>query len=391
MGPERRSRMTVAAVQQSLFAAGTLGSAVFDAMEGHDEAAWFGLTSFDSRLVAAEVASFRTAVRELLSEGDLRPMTLILAVERARSGFEALRAPGSVLVRVGPADPLTPGLRLSIFHQVLKEWIGGELTLSDTQGTELVWFTEGMCRFLAQELALEFGLISPAEFATELNALMAIQAVLSQPQQVARCSPASNSAEPPLSCNVLQLARGALHATQLENALRASGSSLVALLARLLASETAELTPLAWLEALRSAGGPPALRSEEEFARGEPVLLASAAFGPCFTRERTRYAESTLGLPDEANADHLPWTLATLDPSSPAFAAGLRPGVVVQAIDHVSFEADRPIRLLLADGGRIEYLGPRHTVPGYAWKRVPGVRDEVCRMSGRSPIPQRRQ
>jgi predicted metalloprotease with PDZ domain len=190
---------------------------------------------------------------------------------------------------------------------------------------------------------------------------------------------------------VLQLARGALHATELENALRAQGSSLVALLARLLTSETAELTPPAWLDALRSAAGAPALRSEEEFSRGQPVLLAGTAFGPCFSRERTRYAESTLGLPDEANADHLPWTLTTLDPSSPAFAAGLRPGAVVQAIDHVSFDAERPIRLVLADGSRIEYLGPRRTVRSYAWKRVPGVHESLCRMSGRHPRPLRRQ
>jgi len=391
IGPERHARMTLAAVEQSVFAAGSLGSAIFDAVEGHDEAAWFGFLGFDSRPLAAEVASFRTAVREQLSEADLRPLTLILAVERDANGFDVLRAPGSVLARVGPAEALTSRLLLSIFHQVLKEWIGGQLTLSDAQGKELVWFTEGICRFLARELALEFGLISPAEFAEELNAVMTIQAVLSQPRYLARCVPIANSPELPQSCGVLQLARGALHATELENALRAQGSSLIALLARLLASETAPLTPSAWLEAVRSAGGAGAVRSQEEFAQGQPVLLPSAAFGPCFRRERTRYPESRLGLPGEENADHLPWTLTTLDPGSPAFAAGLRAGAVVQAIDHVPYDATRPIRLSLADGSRIEYLGPQTLLPSYAWRRVRGVQDDLCRMSGRHPRPPRRQ
>jgi len=399
IGPERRSRMTLAAVKQSLFAAGSLGSAVFDAPEGHDEAAWFGFIGFDSRLVAAEVASFRTAVRELLSEAELRPLTMITTVERDANGFEVLRAPGSVLVRVSPADQLTAGLRLSILHQVLKEWIGGQLTLFDERGAELVWFTEGICRFLAQELALEFGLVSPAEFAAEVNAVMGIQAVLSQPQYAARCAPAASTPAgstlaanepPPHSCNVLQLARGALHATELENALRTQGSSLVALLARLLASEKVLMAPSIWLEALRNAAGPRAVRSEEEFAQGQPVLLTSSAFGPCFTRERTRYPESKLGLPVELSPEQLPWTVTNLDPSSPAFAAGLRPGAIVRAIDHVPYDAARPIRLWLADGSRIEYLGPHTLVPSYAWKRVAGVHENLCRMSGRSPIPQRR-
>ncbi|HKO94628.1 MAG TPA: hypothetical protein VJU61_25915, partial [Polyangiaceae bacterium] len=261
----------------------------------------------------------------------------------------------------------------------------------------LVWFTEGVCRFLAQELALEFGLISAEEFASELNAVLGIQAVLSQPRYTARCLASASTAErepaasaptakePPHSCSVLQLARGALHATELENALRAQGSSLVTLLARLLASEKVLLAPNVWLDALRAAGGPLAVRSEEEFSRGRPLLLPSAAFGPCFTRERARYPESSLGLPVELGAEQLPWTVTNLDPSSPAFAAGLRPGAIVRAIEHVPYDAERPIRLWLADGSRIEYLGPRQLVPSHAWKRVPGVHEALCRMSGRQP------
>jgi hypothetical protein len=385
--PQRSVRMTLPALELALFAAGWLGSALFDAPEGHDEAAWFGSSMFDMRLVAAEVASFRTAVREVFHDAEQRPLTLIAMADRDQ-GFEARRAPVSVLLRVAADERLTAPLRLELLQQVMKEWIGGQLALREASGAEPAWFVEGLSRYLARELALEFGLISSQEFAADVNGLMAIQAVLARRE----CALDGATAEAPdssaPSClRVLEAVRGALHATELDLALRARKSSLVELLSSLLASRVGALTPAAWNEALEKLGGAPALRVHEAFLASarQPLLLPGNAFGPCFERGATRYAESLLGFAVERTSDAAaPLRVRSVSPGGPAATAGLRPEALLQRIEHVPYDVQRPIRLLLAGGGSLEYRGAEVWVSGLGWRRVPGVKEERCRMSGRA-------
>jgi hypothetical protein len=233
LGPARRAPMTERAVEEAVFAAGYLGSAVFEAPEGEDEVAWFGSPLFDPRPLAAEIASFRSAVRERLRDRRMAPLTAILSVESELPAFEVRRAPASVVVRVAPGQVLSAQLRLSILHQVLKEWIGGRVALVNEAGTEEVWLTEGLCRYFARQLAFEFGLITPLEYLEEINGLLATQNALGAPEHAAACAAEASVPGGAFSnCrNLLALARGALLAGELERALAARGNSLSALLA----------------------------------------------------------------------------------------------------------------------------------------------------------------
>jgi hypothetical protein len=60
---------------------------------------------------------------------------------------------------------------------------------------------------------------------------------------------------------------------------------------------------------------------------------------------------------------------------SPAFAAGLRAEASISAVDFAPYAADRPIRVLLADGQQLEYRPHTHAVTAIAWRRVAGVPD----------------
>jgi hypothetical protein len=382
LGAERRAPMTERAIDDAVFAAGYLGSAVFDAPEGKDEAAWFGSPLFDPRPLAAEVASFRSAVRERLRDHWDAPLTTILSVEIATPAFDVRRAPASVVLQVAPGQVLSAQLRLSILHQVMKEWIGGRLTLVDESGTEPVWFSEGLCRYLARQLAFEFGLISPLDYIDELNALAAIQSVLGAPGHAVAC--ATEAALPGgafSSCrNVLALARGALLAGELDRVLTARGKSLSGLLADWLREAPAPLTPSTWAAALQRDAGDPATALLASFARGAAIVPPRAAFGPCFTNAPLRLAESDLGFEyrkDGANTV-AGWLVTHVPERSPAFAAGLRAEAAISAIDFAPYAADRPIRLLLANGERLEYRPRTHAVPGVTWKRVAGVPDQRC-------------
>jgi hypothetical protein len=382
IGAERRATMTARAIEEGVFAAGYLGSAVFQAPEGQDEAAWFGSTLFDPRPLAAEIASFRSAVRERLSDHRETPLTTILSVEPALPAFDVRRAPASILLRVAPGQVLSAQLRLSILHQVLKEWIGGRVALLDESGAEVVWFTEGLCRYFARQLAFEFGLITPLEYLEEINGLLAIQSVLGEPQHDAACSAEASSAGGAFSScrNLLALARGALLAGELERALSARGTSLSALLADWL-EQKAPLTPSTWASALERDGGEPARSLLAGFARGAAIVPPSSAFGPCFARAPLQLAESELGFEyraGDAGSGAGRWLVARVPESSPAFAAGLRADAAFSAVDFAPYAADRPVRVLLADGRRLEYRARAHGLPGVAWKRVAGVPDQRC-------------
>jgi len=381
LGAERRAVMTHAAIDDAVFAAGYLGSAVFDAAEGKDEAAWFGSPLFDPRPLAAEIASFRSAVRERLRDRYEVTLTLILGVEAGLSAFDVQRTPASVVVRVAPGQTLSAQLRLSILHQVLKEWIGGRLTLIDGGGVA-VWFTEGSCRYLARQLALEFGLISPLEYLEELNGLLAIQSVLGQRAHGAACAAEAASPGGPFSgCqNLLGLARGALLAGELDRVLAARGTSFTALLAGWLREAQVPLTPSTWAAALQREGGEPAAALLASFARGDAIVPPSSAFGPCFARAPSRLAESELGFEYQSGAASAAgrWLVTRVPERSPAFAAGLRAETAIDAIEFAPYASERPVRLLAGDAPPLEYRPQTHARAGVAWKRVAGVPDQRC-------------
>jgi len=383
LGAERRAPMTLAAIDDAVFAAGYLGSAVFLAPEGRDEAAWFGSPLFDLRPLAAEIASFRSAVRERLNDRWDTPLTTILSVEMGLPTFDVRRAPASVVVRVTPGQTLSAELRLSILHQVLKEWIGGRLTLVDDGGVEAVWFTEGLCRYLARQLAFEFGLIAPLEWLDELNGLLAIQSVLGAPEHAAACDAERALPGGPFSScrDLLALARGALLSGELDRLLAAQRHSLAALLAGWLRDAQTPLEPSVWAAALERDAGEPATALLAAFARGAPIVPPSSAFGACFARAPRRLAESELGFDyrfDAAAPAGARWLATRVSAESPAFAAGLRADTPLAAIDFAPYAAERPIRLLPAGGEPLEVRPHTHSVASVAWKRVVGVPDKRC-------------
>jgi hypothetical protein len=383
LGAERRAPMTDRAIEQAVFAAGYLGSAVFQAPEGQDEAAWFGSPLFDPRPLAAEIASFRSAVRERLNDTRDAPLTTILSVEAGWTSFEVRRAPASVVLRVAPGQLLSAPLRLSIFHQVLKEWIGGRLILLDESGAEAVWFTEGVCRYLARQLALEFGLISPLEYLEEINGLVAIQRVLGEPEHATACVAEATLPGGAFSTchHLLALARGALLSGELDRVLALRGKSLSALLAGWLRQTPAPLTPRTWASALERDAGEPATALLASFERGAAILPPSAGFGPCFARAPLRLEEAELGFEYEsgnAASGAGRWVVTHVPEQSPAFGAGLRAETLISAIELTPYAADRPIRVLGADGQKVEYRPRTHSVASLAWKRVAGVPDQRC-------------
>jgi hypothetical protein len=166
IGATRRAVLTPRALRYATFVAGSLGvQMIDDPGAGHDEGAWLGYTSFDPRPTIAELAQVRTSLRELLKSQDEPGAWTYLVVSQTRpmGWFRTTPRVGSVLLQVGPAEPWTAWLRLSVAQQLARRWIGGELRVQTDAGHEAegLWFAEGVSRYVAMLALSRLGLLTP--------------------------------------------------------------------------------------------------------------------------------------------------------------------------------------------------------------------------------------
>jgi hypothetical protein len=377
------------------YLAGPMGTAVFHAPEGHDEAAWLGYTTFDPRPIAADLAAFRTAVRQLLDEPDAPRLTVLFAADaRPVGAFVAARRASSVLLQVGVAEGWSAPVRIAAAAEILHGWLGTKLWIGPSERAreaEAYWFTEGVTRHLARDLLFRFGLVTPAEMLDEVHGLAGLAAT-SPHRGLTNAELGARPKEPGVL--PLLVARGALYGALVDARLRSAAPrdaaskaprSLDELLRGLVAEARGRRGPLpvsAWLDAVTKAlGADEAPVLAEHVERGRPAALPEGALGPCFRTARRRYEAFDLGFDlDATNAakDH---ALHGLRADGPAARAGAKEGDVLIGADLVRGRADRPAKLTLKRGDETVALSFRPagaSGQGQGWTRVRGLPDEAC-------------
>ena len=170
LGAAHRAKGRPRSLRHLSFLAGSLGGAVFDTAGEHDEAAWLGYTAFDPRPAAAEIAQVRSAMVELFRDHEFHEeeqgalTSLFASGARPLGSYSTTVRSGGVLVELGPSEPWSAPLRLSIAQQVVRHWIGGQLWVGPHDGphqAESYWFTEGVARFFVTRLLARLGLMRP--------------------------------------------------------------------------------------------------------------------------------------------------------------------------------------------------------------------------------------
>ncbi|HVK63922.1 MAG TPA: hypothetical protein VM694_05595 [Polyangium sp.] len=389
IGASREVNATVDELRGAVMLAGRMGTAVFDTIEGHDEAAWFGYTAFDPRPVSADIAAFRTAAGEVFGERSPLPQTFLIVPEPGPlGGFVAARRTRSVLLHVAVGEPWSGPLRIATSVEMLRAWVGERLWIGPedpARQAEGAWFAEGVVRHLARDMLFRFGLVTPLEVADEVNGLESI--ITTSPRgKEGNTALAKSFGEPGVV--PLLVARGALYALHVDAAILAKSGgqkSLQEVLRALYAKAKERRGPLpvaAWIDAMKAEIGP---AEAEVFAevieRGGKLDLPENALGPCFRRETRRYERYDLGFDEVATRANIPSLLVGVRPEGPAAKAGLREGdELVEALTSAG-RSDVPVTIIVQRGDdRItaKYRPAGPAASGRGWSRRKDVPDEKC-------------
>ena len=389
IGSSREIAASPREIRNSVIVAGRMGTAVFDALEGHDEAAWFGYTAFDPRPVSADTAAFRTAAGEFFGERSSIPQTfLIVPVPGPGGAFVATRRTQSVLVHVAVADTWSGPLRIATAVETLHAWIGERLWIGPEEPSRVyegAWFADGFARHLARDMLFRFGLVTPLEVASEVNSLESVLA-MSPLMNESNASLAGRTKE----AGVVQVlvARGALYALYVDAAIRQKTNNKRTLndVIRSLYNKAKEkrgpLNTSAWTEALQAELGP---NGPKDFVsiieKGGAFDLPSNALGPCFKKEARTFAQYDLGFDDVASRGSKPPKVVGVRKDGPAYRAGLRDGREILNLQRSAGHSEIEAVVVIAKGDEsetIKYLPAGAKVKGRGWIRVKDVPDEKC-------------
>ena len=264
-------------------------------------------------------------------------------------------------------DQRTPSASMKwlLAHEYFHTWDPGQLGALP-EGLEerpvAYWFSEGFTDYYARALMVRAGLITPTEFATIWNEMLAAYAgspVRTMPGAQAAAAFWSNDA-----AQKLPYQRGAMLAAIWNARLLAVSRGAVnldtVLHAQITTAQSSKEQATYLFQSLTRQKG---LNIADDMARylvnGEPVLLPAGTFGPCamiVTEQRPSFSRGF----DADLTDNAGNVATAVDRLSPAYAAGLRDGMKILA--RTEGEPDNalvPYALLVEDKGKqhtIRYL-----------------------------------
>jgi hypothetical protein len=386
VGASRKASMRAGALRGMTFVAGSLGVQVIDdPAAGHDEGAWLGYTAFDPRPIVAELSQIRSSLHELLRSQSERGSWTYLVVSQTRplGSFTSTPRARSTLLQVGPGEPWSAGLRLSMAQQLARRWIGGELALEADPPAAGAWFGEGVSRYVAMVLLARLGLMTPDEVRDAVSGELSVLAT----SPVRTLDNAQLAKHPGEAERATLMARGALYALH-ESArihVKTKGQHgvvdvLSALVRQAEDHKLPPFTPAAWVAAV-GAEDPDAQRTFDALVvRGEPDVLPKDALGPCFQAGMGEYVAFDPGFDLETTRTSREGKVASVRPGGPADKAGLKDGDVVESLVAHEGDSSVPVKLVVTRAGAkipVSYLPRGAHGRGQTWTRLK-MPDERC-------------
>jgi hypothetical protein len=325
---------------------------------------------------------------ELFHSDPPRGTVLFVAESRPLGSYATTPRAGGLLVQVGPSEPWSAPLRLSVGQQLVRPWLGGELWLGSQEPghvAESYWFNEGVARFVVTHLLAKYGLLRPDEVRDVVTG--ETSAVLFSPYRGKSNSELAELSRTDEVARAHLVARGALYATRVNALVRdksRGGWSIDTLILEMLDEARRTKRPLpasSWVDAVvRTLDA----KEKDVFARtidrGEEVTLPNDVLGHCYTAGTGDYVAFDLGFDASATRENKTGTVEGLVVGGPAAKAGLQAGDIVDA-DYREGHSEVPVKLAVSRGGSVlhlQYLPAGAKKRGPTWSRVPGIPDEKC-------------
>jgi len=276
---------------QGYYMAGRLGRLPVRGATHGFTAYWLGTPPFDAKREMAWTAQMYAYLRTFFRDTTDDPFRVFVRVLPGQGGY-----PGTALLNsfmlgtpVGSGDSVRLAPRETLTHEMVHHWAVG---IDGPEGT-VTWFPEGLATYYARLLPMKAGLDSVASFLRSVN--NTARAYYTSP---ARNLPADSIGRAGFrvpSARNLPYARGSLYFADLDAQLRAASGGrrrlediLFPIFDRVRRGE--RVTQSDFVEALVRDLGPPArAQFEAIIVRGETLVAAANAFGPCFDRKPTSF------------------------------------------------------------------------------------------------------
>ena len=260
----------------------------------------------------------------------------------------------------------TAPIKRTLAHEGLHTWIPEQVGGAPEQDEALqYWFSEGFTEFYTGRVMVREGVWTPTAFAADFNRMLREYAE----------SPVREAANARILADFwndqpvrqLPYQRGRLLATMWDARLRAGGHDLDDIMLEMRARVHGG-DPLKAVEMLPIVADAMGLDVRPDIARfaeqGAAIMLPEDVFAPCgrvTTRQTPRFHR---GFDIEATSAHNN-VIAGVDPASPAYAAGLRDGMVLVRRAHGEIgDAEQEIAYVVRDGGNERTISYMPRAPG---------------------------
>ena len=375
-------------LQECFYMAGPVGTYPEDFRASHFRSAWLGTPPFDPKTEMAWAEKDYSALRATFNDTSATPFYFFMRAGPDNESYGGAALADSFLLFAPETMPATEDPpRLIIAHEITHHFAGG---LSSPEGIEGSWFSEGLAEYYSRVVTFRASLIPPSVFAKAVNE--SAQAYYTNPLKNLPNEKIAEGFWRDKNVQGLPYQRGFFYFVDTNQKLLAASKGKVSLDTVLLALQAdqksgGQLTPQTWKQAIeRQLGAAGGQEFEAVVLRGELVMPALDAFGPCFERETRQMNVFQLGFDQHRTLDVPARTVQGLVPGSAAEKAGLQNDDSVLAVDPMNVDKLRSnvamrIHLRIRRGDKtleIDYLPRGGPVEGYQWIRRAGVPDESC-------------
>jgi hypothetical protein len=284
---------------------------------------WIGRPPFDAHAAAEWTAKSFKVLQQFFADPTPRPYTLLMrpyALPRDGGGATV----GGFMLEYGQGELSDLSRRVMFTHEMVHHFVGG----LDGESGHNAWYAEGLAEFYKLRLPLRAGLISLEDAASQ--AAILTDAYYTSPSVGIPMDEVSTRRWTDRSVQAVPYNRGFMYFLDLDAKIRAASGghrSLDDLVLAMLASRRAGhgYDEATWRGLVQGELGPAGVQDFDRMMRGELIVPAPDAFGPCFERRRDVRPRPILGF-DENSLLAEPHVVRDLQPGSAAAAAGLKEG-----------------------------------------------------------------